>query len=92
MDVCRVKAGVAPPELVPVKPLVDATLTAVTVPEDAGAVDAQVEPVEVNTLPLVPGATNKGVDVPLPKITLLAVRVVKPVPPFATCKIDGLIN
>jgi len=37
MDVDKVKAGVAPPELEPAKPLVDATLTAVTVPLDAGA-------------------------------------------------------
>jgi hypothetical protein len=38
----------------------------------------------VNTLPLVLGATNVGADVPLPRITLLAVRVVRLVPPFAT--------
>ena len=67
-------------------------------PEAAGAVDAQVEPVEVNTLPLVLGATNKGELVPFPKITLLAVRVARLVPPFAIGKIpdgsgtDGLIN
>ena len=30
------------------------------------------------------GATNVGADVPLPRITLLAVRVVRLVPPFAT--------
>jgi hypothetical protein len=32
----------------------------------------------------VPGATKLGVDVPLPKITLLAVSVANPVPPLAT--------
>jgi len=38
----------------------------------------------VNTLPTVPGATNVGADVPFPKMTLLAVRVVRLVPPLAT--------
>jgi hypothetical protein len=44
----------------------------------------QVVPLEVSTLPAVPGATNKGDDVPLPRMTLLAVRVANPVPPWAT--------
>ena len=50
-------------------------------PEAAGAVDCHVVPLLVKTLPDVLGATKLGVDVPLPKITLLAVKVVKPVPP-----------
>jgi hypothetical protein len=41
-------------------------------------------PLLVNTLPTVPGATNVGADVPFPKMTLLAVRVVRLVPPLAT--------
>ena len=55
-------------------------LPAVT-PPAAGAVLTQVVPLEVSTFALDPGATNKGVDVPLPKITLLRVRVESPVPP-----------
>jgi hypothetical protein len=39
MDVANVNAGVAPPELVPVKPLADATDTAVTVPVDVTLVE-----------------------------------------------------
>ncbi len=50
----------------------------------AGVEDAHVVPSEVKTLPSVPGATNKGADVPLPNKTLLAVRVVAPVPPLPT--------
>ena len=61
-------------------------LPAVT-PDAAGAVDCHVVPLEVNTLPAVLGATNKGDDVPLPKMTLLAVRVVRLVPPLATGKV-----
>jgi hypothetical protein len=53
-------------------------------PEAAGAVDCHVVPLLVNTFPLVLGATNKGVDVPLPKMTLLAVRVARLVPPLTT--------
>ena len=58
--------------------------TLVTVPLVAGAVDDQVVPSDVNTLPEVLGATNVGADAPLPRMTLLAVRVVKLVPPLAT--------
>ena len=61
-------------------------LPAVT-PLAAGAVDCQVVPLEVKTLPDVLGATNKGEDVPLPKMTLFAVRVDAPVPPLATGKV-----
>ena len=41
-------------------------------------------PLLVSTFPEVLGATNKGEDVPLPKMTLLAVRVERLVPPLAT--------
>jgi hypothetical protein len=47
------------------------------------AVDAQLLPLEVSTLPDVPGATKLTEDVPFPRITLLSVRVVLPVPPYA---------
>ena len=50
----------------------------------AGAVLAQVVPSDVSRLPDVLGATNVGADAPLPRITLLAVSVVKLVPPLAT--------
>ena len=43
-----------------------------------------VVPLDVRTFPDVLGATNDGVEVPLPSITLLAVNVASPVPPFAT--------
>ena len=53
-------------------------------PLAAGAVDCQVVPLLVSTFPAVLGATNKGADVPLPRMTLFAVRVVAPVPPLPT--------
>jgi len=56
-------------------------------PEAAGAVDAHVVPFDVNTLPEEPGATTCNADVPLPKMTLLAVRVVAPVPPLPTGRV-----
>jgi len=49
-----------------------------------GAADVHVVPLEVNTLPLVPGATTCSALVPLPKSTLFAVNEVAPVPPCAT--------
>ena len=52
-----------------------------------GALDAQAEPVLVNTLPEVLGATLLNAEVPLPITTELAVIVVAPVPPFATGKV-----
>ena len=61
--------------------------TLVTVPEVAGAVDDHVVPLLVSTLPDVLGATNVGADAPLPKMTLLAVRVVRLVPPLATGRV-----
>ena len=53
----------------------------------SGAADVQVVPFEVSTLPVVPGATNSGELVPLPRRTLLTVRVVAPVPPRATLNV-----
>ena len=50
---------------------------------DAAACDTQVVPLLANKLPEVPGATNATLLVPLPNITLLAVNVVRPVPPCA---------
>lgn len=41
-------------------------------------------PLDVSKLPEVLGATKVGAEVPLPRITLLAVNVVKLVPPLAT--------
>ena len=54
------------------------------VPEAAGAADVHVVPLDTKTLPFVLGATKLGVDVPLPRITLLAVKVARPVPPDVT--------
>lgn len=51
---------------------------------EVGAVDCQVVPLLVRTFPLVLGATKVGEEVPFPKMTLLAVRAVRPVPPSAT--------
>ena len=53
-------------------------------PPDDGALDTHVVPLLVRTLPEVDGATNPGVDVPFPRMTLLAVSVARPVPPEAT--------
>ena len=58
--------------------------TLVTVPPAREAEDVHVVPLEVNTLPLEPGATNVGADAPLPKMTLSAVKVVRLVPPLVT--------
>lgn len=54
---------------------------------EAGVLDCQVVPLLVSTLPLVLGATKVGADVPLPKMTLLAVSVVRLVPPLATGRV-----
>jgi len=51
---------------------------------DGSAVDAQLVPLLVSTLPVVPGATAVTADVPLPISTALAVSVTAPVPPLAT--------
>ena len=55
-----------------------------SVPLGGRAVDAQLVPSLVKTLPAVPGATAATADVPLPISTLLAASVVAPVPPLAT--------
>ena len=60
-------------------------------PLAAGVVDCQVVPFEVRTLPDVLGATTCTADVPLPKITLLAVMLVAPVPPLATAKVPAVV-
>jgi hypothetical protein len=60
-------------------------------PLAAGVADVQVVPFEVSKLPAVPGATNKGADVPLPKMTLFAVNVVAPVPPLATARVPAKV-
>jgi len=39
------------------------------------------------TLPAVLGATKLGVEAPLPRITLLAVKVARPVPPWSTPRV-----
>jgi len=54
---------------------------------ELGAVDAQVVPFEVRTLPDVLGAITCKADVPLPSKTLFAVSVAAPVPPLATGKV-----
>jgi hypothetical protein len=53
-------------------------------PAALGAELTQVVPLDASTLPAVPGATKLTALVPLPKMTLLAVSVVLPVPPLAT--------
>ena len=59
----------------------------VVTPPDVGAIDVQVVPFEVKTLPFVPGATTFKELVPFPNKTLFAVNVVDPVPPFATATV-----
>jgi hypothetical protein len=49
-----------------------------------GAALVHVVPLDVSTLPDVPGATACRADVPLPSSTLFSVNDVAPVPPFAT--------
>ena len=67
------------------------TVVVVTSPVEPAAL-VQVVPLEVNTLPVVPGATKVGALVPLPRITLLAVRVAKLVPPLATGKVPVTLD
>jgi hypothetical protein len=62
----------------------------ITVPvgvEDVGAVEAHVVPLDVRTLPDVPGATEEMALVPLPTSTAFAVRVAAPVPPLPTGRV-----
>lgn len=49
-----------------------------------GVLDIHVVPLDVNTFPLALGETELTALVPFPNITALAVKVVAPVPPFAT--------
>ena len=60
------------------------------VPPPDGVALVQVVPFDVRTLPFAPGATNCTADVPLPKITLFAVKVVAPVPPAATGRVPAV--
>jgi hypothetical protein len=75
------------PDGIPVKSMLVPDVVATGVPRvnpaARAAAEVQVVPLEVNTLPEVLGATNKGELVPLPRMTLLAVRVARLVPPFA---------
>ena len=52
--------------------------------DDGAAALVHVDPLDVSTLPDVPGATACRADVPLPSSTLFAVRDAAPVPPFPT--------
>ena len=87
MVVDRVSAGVAPPELVPAKPLALATETAVTVPV-VGVDQVGVPAVAlVKTCPVVPAAVYASA-VPVPYTTAPAVGVaVLFVPPLAIGKV-----
>jgi hypothetical protein len=51
------------------------------------AVDVQIVPSEVSTLPEVPGETVFKADILLPNKTPLEVKELEPVPPFATGKV-----
>jgi len=51
---------------------------------EGAAEDVHVEPLDVRTLPEVPGATRETADVPLPTNTEPEVNVVAPVPPWPT--------
>jgi len=82
----RVPPSVIAPEVAVagVKPVV-LPLNVVT-PLAGAAALVQVVPFDVRRLPVVLGATNVGLDVPAPRITLLAVNVPKPVPPEVTAR------
>ena len=72
----------------PAKPFADTTEVLVTVPEPpAGAMLCQVVPLEVKTFPELDGATKEGLLVPFPRMTLLAVKFAKPVPPEVTASV-----
>ena len=75
---------------------VDASVFPVNVPAAAAPTEAAAEvhvvPLDVKTLPLAPGATACKVLVPLPNKTLLAARVVAPVPPLATVNIPVIFE
>jgi hypothetical protein len=67
--------------------VVEDVKTCMVVKPPAGAVDAQVVPLEVRTFPDVLGAITCKADAPLPSKTLFAVKVAAPVPPLATGKV-----
>jgi hypothetical protein len=66
--------------IAPVCPFNDVT------PPAGGAAEVQVDPFDVSKLPFEPGATKATADVPLPRMTLFAVKVLVPVPPSATTR------
>jgi hypothetical protein len=57
----------------------------------AGVAEVQVVPSDVNTLPVVPGATNLTALEPLPRMTLLLVNEPMPVPPTPTSTVPLLM-
>ena len=75
---------------VPVTAIGDVPDTLVTLV--GNAVLCHVVPFEVRTLPLVPGATACRALVPLPRRTLLAARVVAPVPPLAMDSVPDVMS
>jgi hypothetical protein len=62
----------------------DVNTVIIILPPAVAAVLVHAVPLEVKTLPLVPGATKETLLVPLPSNTLFVVRVLAPVPPWAT--------
>ena len=66
---------------------VNVLINVIALPPPEGAEDDQVVPLDVNTLPLLPGETNCIVDDPLPSNTLLAVSDERPVPPLPTSNV-----
>jgi len=65
---------------------VTADVEDVTTWSNLGAAEVHVVPLDVSTLPVVPGATNLTGLVPSPRITLSAVSADTPVPPSATVR------
>jgi hypothetical protein len=61
-------------------------------PPTAAAVEAQVVPLEVKTLPDVPAAMPVTALVPAPTSNELAVRVAAPVPPLATARVPATVT
>ena len=74
-------------DVAPVPPCSIETTPDIVFAEFCGAEELQVVPLDVNTLPLAPGATTCKALVPLPSKTLFCVNVFAPVPPFVTDKV-----
>ena len=79
-------------ELNPVPPLATGTTPEMVFAEFCGADELQVVPLDVNTLPVAPGATTCKALAPLPNKTLLSVNVVAPVPPLATATVPVTLS